>query len=115
MAGHSHWANIAHKKSLIDNKRGKLWSKLSKAIIVAAGGGSFQPKRPPVAGIDVDLAGRAEKIADDVTVRPDSHALGAYGFRPPLRPGRDEWHRSGAPPGCRGRGPWRAPTMSSCC
>jgi len=41
MAGHSHWANIAHKKALIDNKRGKLWSKLSKAIIVAAksGGG----------------------------------------------------------------------------
>lgn len=36
MAGHSHWANIARKKSLIDSKRGKLWSKLSKAIIVAA-------------------------------------------------------------------------------
>src|SRR6476646_4440809 len=43
MAGHSHWANIAHKKALIDNKRGKLWSKLSKAIIVAAksGGGDL--------------------------------------------------------------------------
>lgn len=41
MAGHSHWANIARKKALIDNKRGKLWSRLSKAIIVAAkcGGG----------------------------------------------------------------------------
>jgi YebC/PmpR family DNA-binding regulatory protein len=41
MAGHSHWANIARKKAVIDNKRGKLWSKLSKAIIVAAkmGGG----------------------------------------------------------------------------
>ena len=39
MAGHSHWANIARKKSLVDNKRGKLWSKLSKAIIVAAKGG----------------------------------------------------------------------------
>lgn len=41
MAGHSHWANIARKKSLVDNKRGKLWSKLSKYIIVAAkiGGG----------------------------------------------------------------------------
>jgi YebC/PmpR family DNA-binding regulatory protein len=41
MAGHSHWANIAHKKALVDNKRGKVWSKLSKAIIVAAkaGGG----------------------------------------------------------------------------
>jgi YebC/PmpR family DNA-binding regulatory protein len=41
MAGHSHWAGIKHKKALIDSRRGKLWSKLSKAIIVAAkmGGG----------------------------------------------------------------------------
>jgi YebC/PmpR family DNA-binding regulatory protein len=41
MAGHSHWAGIKHKKALVDNKRGKLWSRLSKAIIVAAklGGG----------------------------------------------------------------------------
>jgi len=41
MSGHSHWAGIKHKKALVDNKRGKLWSKLSKAIIVAAkmGGG----------------------------------------------------------------------------
>ena len=41
MAGHSHWAGIKHKKALVDNKRGILWSKLSKAIIVAAktGGG----------------------------------------------------------------------------
>jgi YebC/PmpR family DNA-binding regulatory protein len=41
MAGHSHWAGIKHKKALIDAKRGKHWSRLSKAIIVAAklGGG----------------------------------------------------------------------------
>jgi len=41
MAGHSHWAGIKHKKALIDNKRGKLWGKLSKAIMIAArvGGG----------------------------------------------------------------------------
>jgi YebC/PmpR family DNA-binding regulatory protein len=44
MAGHSHWANIAHKKSLIDAKRGKLWSKLSKAIIVAAKMGGGDPE-----------------------------------------------------------------------
>jgi len=43
MAGHSHWANISRKKSLIDNKRGKLWSKLSKAIIVAAKMGGGDP------------------------------------------------------------------------
>jgi YebC/PmpR family DNA-binding regulatory protein len=43
MAGHSHWAGIKHKKALIDAKRGKLWSKLTKAIIIAAkmGGGDL--------------------------------------------------------------------------
>ncbi len=45
MSGHSHWAGIKHKKALVDNKRGKVWSKLSKAIIVAAKAG----------GGDVDL------------------------------------------------------------
>lgn len=43
MAGHSHWAGIKHKKALIDNKRGRLWSKLSKAIIVAAKMGGGDP------------------------------------------------------------------------
>ncbi len=43
MAGHSHWAGIKHKKALIDNKRGKVWSKLSKAIIVAAKMGGGDP------------------------------------------------------------------------
>jgi YebC/PmpR family DNA-binding regulatory protein len=41
MAGHSHWAGIKHKKALVDNKRGKIWSKISKALMIAAklGGG----------------------------------------------------------------------------
>ncbi len=43
MAGHSHWAGIKHKKALIDNKRGKLWGKLSKLIIVAAKMGGGDP------------------------------------------------------------------------
>jgi len=43
VAGHSHWANIARKKSLIDAKRGKLWSKLAKGIIVAAKHGGPDP------------------------------------------------------------------------
>lgn len=43
MAGHSHWAGIKHKKALVDNKRGKLWSRLSKAIIVAAKMGGGDP------------------------------------------------------------------------
>ena len=43
MSGHSHWAGIKHKKALVDAKRGKLWSKLAKAIIVAAKHGGGDP------------------------------------------------------------------------
>ncbi len=43
MSGHSHWATIKHKKGAIDAKRGKLWSKLSRAIIVAARHGGGDP------------------------------------------------------------------------
>jgi YebC/PmpR family DNA-binding regulatory protein len=43
MAGHSKWANIKHKKAATDAKRGKAWSKLSKAIIVAAKSGGPDP------------------------------------------------------------------------
>ncbi len=39
MAGHSHWANIKHKKAAIDKKRAKVWGKIAKKIMVAAKGG----------------------------------------------------------------------------
>ncbi len=43
MTGHSKWANIKHKKSKTDAKRGKIFSKLVKEIMVAAKmGGSDQ-------------------------------------------------------------------------
>ncbi|HEV8059811.1 MAG TPA: YebC/PmpR family DNA-binding transcriptional regulator [Gemmataceae bacterium] len=43
MSGHSHWATIKHKKGAIDAKRGKLFSKLSRAIIIAARHGGGDP------------------------------------------------------------------------
>ena len=43
MTGHSKWANIQHRKGRVDAARGKLWSKLSKAIIVAAKQGGGDP------------------------------------------------------------------------
>ncbi len=43
MAGHSKWANIQHRKGRVDAARGKLWSKLSKAIIIAAKSGGGDP------------------------------------------------------------------------
>ncbi len=43
MAGHSHSANIAHRKGVVDAKRGKLFSKLCRAIYVAAKTGGPDP------------------------------------------------------------------------
>jgi YebC/PmpR family DNA-binding regulatory protein len=43
MAGHSKWAGIKHKKAIVDARRGKLFTKLARAITVAAkeGGGDL--------------------------------------------------------------------------
>ena len=55
MAGHSKWSNIKHKKAATDAKRGKLWSKLSKAIMVAAKNG----------GSDLDVNVRLRTLVAD--------------------------------------------------
>jgi len=39
MSGHSHWATIKHKKGAADAKRGKVFSKLVRAVMIAARGG----------------------------------------------------------------------------
>ncbi len=43
MAGHSKWANIKHRKGRQDAKRGKVWSKIARQIIVAARAGGGDP------------------------------------------------------------------------
>jgi len=43
MSGHSHWAGIKHKKAANDAKRGKVWSKCARIIIVAARNGGGDP------------------------------------------------------------------------
>src|SRR5512144_3278807 len=43
MSGHSKWSSIKHKKGAADAKRGQLFSKLSRAIIVAAREGGGDP------------------------------------------------------------------------
>src|SRR5215475_1520274 len=67
MAGHSHWANISRKKSLIDNKRGKLWSKLSKAIIVAAKMGGGDPDMNLRLRYAIDAAKAVSVPKDNIT------------------------------------------------
>lgn len=43
MAGHSKWANIRHRKEKQDKKKGRAWTKCSKALIVAARQGGPDP------------------------------------------------------------------------
>jgi len=43
MSGHSKWASIKHKKAIVDSRRGAAFSKLSRAITVAARDGGGDP------------------------------------------------------------------------
>jgi YebC/PmpR family DNA-binding regulatory protein len=48
MGGHSHWANIKHKKGAADARRGKAWTKCSREISIAAKlGASGDPAQNP--------------------------------------------------------------------
>ncbi len=47
MSGHSKWANIKHKKGASDKKKGKVFSKLAKEIMVAAKEGGGKPEDNP--------------------------------------------------------------------
>ncbi len=50
MSGHSKWSTIKHKKGATDQKRGQLFSKLSKNITLAARNGSDQKSNSTLAG-----------------------------------------------------------------
>lgn len=66
MAGHSHWANIAHKKGRIDKKRGALFGKLSRAIIVAARNGGADVDTNLRLRYAIDKAKKASMPKDNI-------------------------------------------------
>lgn len=47
MSGHSHWSSIKHQKGAADAKRGKVFSKISRQIIIAAKEGDKDPELNP--------------------------------------------------------------------
>ncbi len=67
MAGHSHWAGIKHKKAAVDAKRGKIWSKIAKAIIVAAKTGGGDVNFNGRLRLAVDAAKAAGMPKDNIT------------------------------------------------
>lgn len=66
MSGHSHWATIKHKKAATDAKKGKLFSKLAKDIIMAAQQGGGDPDANFTLRSAIDAAKAANVPKDNI-------------------------------------------------
>src|SRR5688572_18431757 len=66
MAGHSKWAGIKHKKAIVDARRGKLYTKLARAITVAAKEGGGNVDGNPALGLAVQKAKDASMPKDNI-------------------------------------------------
>jgi YebC/PmpR family DNA-binding regulatory protein len=66
MAGHSKWANIQHRKGRQDEKRGKLWTRVIREIIVAARHGGGDPKENPRLRLAIEKAKAVNMPLDTV-------------------------------------------------
>lgn len=66
MAGHSKWANIQHRKGRQDEKRGRIWTRITREIIVAARHGGGDPAMNPRLRLAIDKAKAANMPADNI-------------------------------------------------
>jgi YebC/PmpR family DNA-binding regulatory protein len=64
MAGHSKWANIQHRKGRQDEKRGRLWTRIIREVIVAARSGGGDPVMNPRLRLAIDKAKAVNLPAD---------------------------------------------------
>jgi YebC/PmpR family DNA-binding regulatory protein len=76
MAGHSKWANIQHRKGRQDEKRGKVWTRIIREIMVAARQGGGDVKENPRLRLAVEKAKAANLPAETVKKNIDK-ATGA--------------------------------------
>lgn len=84
MAGHSAWKNIKHRKAAVDAKRGKIWSKCSRAIIVAARQGGGDIKFNATLRLAVDDAKAANMPRDTIekAIKKGSGEAGGEQYEP---------------------------------
>jgi YebC/PmpR family DNA-binding regulatory protein len=66
MAGHSKWANIQHRKGRQDEKRGKVWTRVTREIIVAAREGGGDPTMNPRLRLAIEKAKAVNMPADNI-------------------------------------------------
>jgi YebC/PmpR family DNA-binding regulatory protein len=66
MSGHSKWASIKHKKAIVDSRRGKLFTKLARAITTAARDGGGELEGNPALQLAVQKAKDASMPKDNI-------------------------------------------------
>src|SRR5436305_12935764 len=66
MSGHSKWASIKHKKAIVDQRRGKAFTKLARAIVVAAKEGGGDVDGNPSLALAVQKAKDASMPKDNI-------------------------------------------------
>jgi YebC/PmpR family DNA-binding regulatory protein len=66
MSGHSKWASIKHKKAVVDARRGQQFTKLTRAITVAAREGGGDPDGNPALALAVQKARDASMPKDNI-------------------------------------------------
>jgi len=66
MAGHSKWANIQHRKGRQDEKRGRIWTRIIREIMVAARQGGGDPAANPRLRMAIEKAKAANMPADNI-------------------------------------------------
>lgn len=71
MAGHSKWANIQHRKGRQDEKRGRVWTRLIREIMVAARQGGGDVATNPRLRLAIDKAKAANMPADTIKKNVD--------------------------------------------
>ncbi|MHC4220847.1 MAG: YebC/PmpR family DNA-binding transcriptional regulator [Planctomycetota bacterium] len=89
MSGHSHWAGIKHKKAANDAKRGKVWSKLARVLIVAAKAGGGDPSQNLTLRYAIDKAKAANMPKDTIekAIKKGTGELGAINYEEVLYEG----------------------------
>jgi YebC/PmpR family DNA-binding regulatory protein len=75
MSGHSKWATIKHKKGALDAKRGKIFTRLIKEIMVAAKAGGGDPDGNPRLRSAI-LAAKSENMPNDNITRAIKRGTG---------------------------------------
>ena len=81
MAGHSHWSKIKRAKGATDAKRGKVWSKIARKIIIAAkGGGDPRDNLALRYVIDEAKAANMPKDTIDKAIKKGTGELGAENY-----------------------------------